>query len=90
MTNSPRCAPKLFRFFLVLSVLCLVGIVYFFADTYYLRGLHTVRNAGDPRWRVFDYHSRPAAPDEIYAVADSPSVKSVRPGGRAKPPHRLP
>ena len=71
----------MFRFFLILSVLCLIGIIYFFADTYYLRGLHTVHNGGDPRWRVFDYHSRLAAPDEIYAVADSPAVKCVRRGG---------
>jgi hypothetical protein len=83
--SSARFPRGLFRFFLALSILCLIGIIYFFADTYYLRSLRTVSNAGDPRWRVFDFHSRQAADDEIYAVDDFPAIKRVRLAG----PRRL-
>lgn len=31
----------------------------------------------DPRWRIFDFHSRQASEGEIYNVAEVPAVKSV-------------
>jgi hypothetical protein len=75
----------MFRFFLALAILSLIAMAFFFADTYYLRSFRTVHNAGDPRWRVFDFHSRQAVDDEIYAVSEFPAVKRVRLAG----PRRL-
>jgi hypothetical protein len=82
--SSARCSLRIFRFFLAGGILCLLGLIFFFADTYYLRSLRTAGNAGDPRWRVFDFHSRQAAPDEIYAVADFPAVKKVERAGERR------
>jgi transglutaminase-like putative cysteine protease len=82
--SSARCSRGMFLFFLALSILCLLGIIYFFADTYYLRSLRTVNNAADPRWRVFDFHSRQGAPEEIYTVADFPAVKKVKQAGKRR------
>ena len=31
----------------------------------------------DPRWRIFDFHSRQASEGEIYNIAEVPAVKSV-------------
>ena len=68
----------IFRFFLVVSIICLVGLVYLFLDSYYLRSLRTVNNASDPRWRVFDFNSRQATEGDIYNVAEVPVISKVK------------
>jgi hypothetical protein len=69
---------RAFRFFFIAALLCFLGLVYIFLDTYYFRSARTVSNRLDPRWRVFDFHSRQAAESEIYSVAEVPAVKKVR------------
>ena len=66
------------RVFLILALLCFIGAVYTYVDTYYLRSQRTVKNSRDPRWRVFDFHSRQATEGEIYSVAEIPAVRRVR------------
>jgi len=68
----------LFKFFLVISVICLIGLVYTYTDSYYLRSLRTVNNANDPRWRVFDFNSRQATEGDIYNVAEIPVISKVK------------
>jgi len=67
----------LFLLFLSVALLSFLGVVYIYLDTYCLRSSRTVGNTHDPRWRVFDFHSRQAAESEIYSVAEIPSVKKV-------------
>lgn len=67
-----------FLIFLSVAVLSFLGLVYIYLDTYYLRSFRTVGNRHDPRWRVFDFHSRQAAESEIYSVAEIPAVKKVK------------
>ncbi|MDD8015713.1 MAG: transglutaminase-like domain-containing protein [Acidobacteriota bacterium] len=74
----------LVRFFFFLALICALAEAYFFLDTYYLRSYRTVHNFRDPRWRVFDYHSRPAPPGEIYNVSDIPAIRKVREAGRRR------
>ena len=69
---------RLFRFFLVLSIFFLLGLIYIFLDSYYLRSLRTVNNATDPRWRVFDFNSRQATEGDIYNVAEVPVISKVK------------
>ena len=69
---------RLFRFFLVVSIICLVGLAYVFLDSYYLRSLRTVNNASDPRWRVFDFNSRQVTEGDIYNVAEVPVISKVK------------
>ncbi len=66
------------RFFFALTILGLLAASAIFLDTYFLRGRRTVRNAGDPRWRVYDFHSRQATQGEIYDVAEVPAIRKVR------------
>ena len=66
-----------FIIFLSVAVFSFLGLVYIYLDTYYLRSSRTVGNQHDPRWRVFDFHSRQAAESEIYSVADIPAIKKV-------------
>jgi hypothetical protein len=73
-----RTFRRAFRFFLIAAILFLLGLLYIFFDTYYLRSVWTVSNRLDPRWRVFDFHSRQAAESEVYSVAEIPAVKKVR------------
>ena len=67
-----------FLIFLSLAFLSFLGLVYIYLDTYYLRSFRTVANRHDPRWRVFDFHSRQAAESEIYSVSEIPAVKKVK------------
>jgi hypothetical protein len=67
-----------FLIFLSVAVLSFLGLVYIYLDTYYFRSFRTVGNKHDPRWRVFDFHSRQAAESEIYSVAQIPAVKKVK------------
>jgi hypothetical protein len=67
-----------FHIFLSIAVLSLLGLVYIYLDTYYLRSFRAVGNKHDPRWRVFDFHSRQATESEIYSVAQIPAVKKVK------------
>ncbi len=69
---------RIFRFFLVVSIICLTGLAYLFLDSYYLRSLRTVNNASDPRWRVFDFNSRQATEGDIYNVAEVPVISKVK------------
>ena len=69
---------RLFRFFLVLSIIFLLGLIYIFLDSYYLRSLRTVNNSTDPRWRVFDFNSRQASEGDIYNVAEVPVISKVK------------
>ncbi len=73
------------RLFLLLTILGALATAAVFLDTYYFRGRRTVHNAGDPRWRVFDFHSRQATEGEIYDVAEVPAIRKVR----AVAPRRL-
>lgn len=66
------------RFFLFLMIFGLLATAAIYLDTYYLRGRRTVGNAGDPRWRVYDFHSRQATEGEIYDVAEVPALRKVR------------
>jgi hypothetical protein len=66
------------RIFFIAALLFILGLVYIFLDTYYFSSARTVSNRLDPRWRVFDFHSRQAAESEIYSVAEVPAVKKVR------------
>jgi len=68
----------LFRFLTILSAIFLAGLAYVFVDVYYLRSFHTVNNAGDPRWRVFDLNSRQATEGDIYNVAEVPVISKVK------------
>lgn len=79
-----RIARWTFRILLGVSFLSLLFLVFLFLDTYYWRSLRTVRNRNDPRWRVFDFHSRPASEIEIYSVAEIPAVQSVKKTGRRR------
>jgi len=72
------------RLFFFLAMICVLAEGYFFMDTYFLRSYRTVHNLRDPRWRVFDYHSRPATPGEIYNVAEMPAIRKVREAGRRR------
>ncbi|MCK4346359.1 MAG: hypothetical protein KAX05_13835, partial [Bacteroidales bacterium] len=63
---------------MVISIICLIGLVYVFLDSYYLRSLRTVNNASDPRWRVFDFNSRQATEGDIYNVAEVPVISKVK------------
>ncbi len=69
---------RAFRICFFVALLCILGLAYIFLDTYYFRSARTVSNRLDPRWRVFDFHSRQAAESEIYSVAEVPAVKTVR------------
>lgn len=69
---------RLFYFFLVILIICLIGLVYAFTDSYYLRSLRTVSNVNDPRWRVFDFNSRQATEGDIYNVAEIPVISKVK------------
>lgn len=66
------------RFFFALTILGLLATTAIFLDTYFLRGRRTVGNARDPRWRVYDFHSRQATRGEIYDVAEVPAIRKVR------------
>jgi hypothetical protein len=68
----------IFRLFLIMTVICFIGLMYVFIHSYYLCSYKTVRNVHDPHWRIFDYNSRQASEDEIYNVAEVPSLKSAR------------
>ena len=67
-----------FRLLVVLAVIFTAGLAWVFTDSYYLRNLRTVNNAGDPRWRVFDLNSRQASEGEIYNVAEVPVISKVK------------
>jgi len=69
------------RFLSVLTLVCFVGVLYVFLHSYYLCSYRTVKNFGDPRWRVFDYNSRQASENDIYAVAEIPVLKHARLAG---------
>jgi hypothetical protein len=73
-----RSFRRAFRLCFFVAFLCILGLAYIFLDTYYFRSARTVSNRLDPRWRVFDFHSRQAAESEIYSVAEVPAVKTVR------------
>jgi hypothetical protein len=66
-----------FLIFLGLAALSILRLLYIYLDTYYLRSFRTVRNRNDPRWRVFDFHSRQSTESEIYSVNEIPAVKKV-------------
>ncbi len=73
-----------FWFLLGLSFLFLVSLFLLYLDTYTWRSLRTVGNKNDPRWRVFDFHSRQATESEIYSVAEIPAIKKVVETGRRR------
>jgi hypothetical protein len=77
-TKKSRLA---FFVFLAAAVFSFLGLIYIYLDTYYLRSGRTVDNRHDPRWRVFDFHSRQATESEIYSVAEIPAVKKVEEAG---------
>jgi len=92
-----RTARSTLRILLSIGFLSLLFLVLLFLDTYSWRSLRTVGIRNDPRWRVFDFHSRQASESEIYSVAEIPAIKSVRKKGRRRlrfvfhPPfHRTP
>lgn len=79
-TKSGRAA----LYFLSLAVLSLVGLILIYLDTYFWRSLRTVGNCRDPRWRVFDFHSRQATENEIYSVAEEPAIRKLEEVGRRR------
>jgi len=68
---------RLFRIFVLLSIVFFVGLLYIFLDSYYLRSSRTVDNANDPRWRVFDFNSSQATEEDIYNVKEVPVISDV-------------
>ncbi len=79
-TNSIRLA----LFFLIVAILSLAALTAIFIDTYFLGSLRTVGIKNDPRWRVFDFHSRQASESEIYNPAEIPSIKKVEGIGKRR------
>ena len=70
-------AKKLLLVWCTITALFFTGLVYMFIHSYYLCSYSTVKTFHDPRWRVFDFNSRQATEDEIYSVAEIPSLKHV-------------
>ncbi|MEO0249032.1 MAG: hypothetical protein ABIN58_05710 [candidate division WOR-3 bacterium] len=75
---------RLFRIFLVLTVMCFLGILAVFVHSYYLGNYFDVHVFHDPRWRVFNFNSRQASEGEIYNVAEIPSIRRARLSGKRR------
>lgn len=57
----------------IFTVLCAIILIVIFVKSYQ-----------DPRWRVFDFNSRQATENDIYAVAEIPAINSVTLSGERR------